>query len=436
MGLKDFRIVFDNPWNTYYPGQTLTGRVIIQVDSPKKIRGINVKLKGEANTCWATDRQEINHEGHYENESQTVTGHEEYFNIQYNIFGSPSGGEIELPVGENSYPFTCALPPNLPSSFEHDYGHVRYTVKAIIDRPWKFDHETKMAFTIVSNFDLNKETRAAEPIHMELSKTFCCLCCGSPPLNVNVIIPVKGYVPGQTMIARLNIDNKSGIIVETVKLILRKIVTFKANNPRTDTRRDKIIVAEVSKGPIEAHATADYEQKLDIPPLPPSNLTNCGIIDLEYNLKVEACVTGWYHRNLKSNTLVFIGTVPLLNYQSLILPSPTKIGFNVGDGSDVHPDKSADPTYGGYPSGYPAFSPGSGYPSTTPTAPEPPPNYNSDIPAQIQPNSNFYPNLPPPSYEEAGWSVRSLRERGESEHVLGNCGHFAPRYPVYNFKQL
>lgn len=53
--------------------------------------GINVKLKGEANTCWATDRQEINHEGHYENESQTVTGHEEYFNIQYNILGSPSG---------------------------------------------------------------------------------------------------------------------------------------------------------------------------------------------------------------------------------------------------------------------------------------------------------------------------------------------------------
>lgn len=126
-----------------------------------------------------------------------------------------------------------------------------------------------------------------------MSKTFCCLCCGSLPLNVNVILPVKGYVPGQTMIARLNIDNKSEIIVETVKLILRKIVTFKANNPRTDTRRDKIIVAEVSKGPIEAHATADYEQKLDIPPLPPSNLTNCGIIDLEYNLKVEACVTGW-----------------------------------------------------------------------------------------------------------------------------------------------
>lgn len=53
------------------------------------------------------------------------------------------------------------------------------------------------------------------------------------------------------------------------------------------------MVAEVGKGPIEGGGTADYEQKLDIPPLPPSNLTNCGIIDLEYNLKVVACVSGW-----------------------------------------------------------------------------------------------------------------------------------------------
>lgn len=52
-------------------------------------------------------------------------------------------------------------------------------------------------------------------------------------------------------------------------------------------------MAEVGKGPVEGGATADYEQNLDIPPLPPSNLKNCGIIDLEYNLNVVACVSGW-----------------------------------------------------------------------------------------------------------------------------------------------
>ncbi|XP_034943031.1 arrestin domain-containing protein 17 isoform X2 [Chelonus insularis] len=382
MGLKDFRIIFDNPWSTYYPGQTVTGRVILALDSPKKLRGVNIKIKGEANTCWATDRQQLNQEGRYENESQTVTGHEEYFNIQYYLLGSPSGEEMELPAGEHSYPFSCTLPPNLPSSFEHDYGHVRYTVKAIIDRPWKFDHEVKIAFTVVSNFDLNKEARATEPVHLEMSKTFCCLCCGSPPLKVNVILPVKGYVPGQMMSIRVNVDNQSGIVVDTIKCILRKVITFKARSPRAETRIEKQIVAEVSKGPVEANGSADYEQKLEIPPLPPSNLTNCGIIDLEYNFKVEACVAGWYHRNLRGNTLVFIGTVPLASYQTSILPPTTKVENAGGDFAN-----SADPTYA------------------------------------------------PPSYEEYGWSVRSLRDPGESDHVMGIRGHFAPKYPVYNFTQ-
>ena len=70
-------------------------------------------------------------------------------------------------------------------------------------------------------------------------------------------------------------------------------MTFRATTPHMDTKKEEIVVTEISKGPVEAGGTTDYEQHLDIPPLPPSNLANCGIIDLEYNLKVEACVEGW-----------------------------------------------------------------------------------------------------------------------------------------------
>ena len=46
MGLKEFKILFDNPWKTYYPGQTVTGRIILVLDSTKKIRGLyNIFLK-------------------------------------------------------------------------------------------------------------------------------------------------------------------------------------------------------------------------------------------------------------------------------------------------------------------------------------------------------------------------------------------------------
>lgn len=69
------------------------------------------------------------------------------------------GSETELPAGTHSYPFTCALPPTLPSSFEGEFGHVRYTIKVTLDRPWKFDQDMKMAFTVISPVDLNVNPR-------------------------------------------------------------------------------------------------------------------------------------------------------------------------------------------------------------------------------------------------------------------------------------
>lgn len=44
MGLKDCQIILDNPWNTYYAGQTVNGKVEFTFDKPKKVRG---KVLGE-----------------------------------------------------------------------------------------------------------------------------------------------------------------------------------------------------------------------------------------------------------------------------------------------------------------------------------------------------------------------------------------------------
>ncbi|KAI4477956.1 hypothetical protein M0804_012436 [Polistes exclamans] len=393
MGLKKFDITFDNnPWKIYYPRQTVSGNIVLVIDGVKKIRGICVKVKGEANTYWTTDKETLDNTGNYRDENATFSAHEEYFQTKYYLVGSASGNEIEIQAGEHKFPFTCSLPEHLPSSFESDFGHVRYTVKATLDRPWKFDQDVKAAFTVVSPFDLNTESRSSERITEDMSKSFSCLCCASAPLNVSYSLPVRGYVPGQSMPIKVNVENLSTVTVNRIALILCKIVTFRATNPSTDTRIEEIIVTEISKGPFAGGATADYEQYLDVPALPPSNLNSCAIIDLEYRLKVQACVEGWYHRNLKSDTLVFVGTVPLLNYQTPSAPPESLI-------CNDSPTKSSD-----------KFQP--------------------------SPTSNLYPQLPPPKYEESTYGARNLRERGESEHVIGLTNHFAPKYPFYHFPTI
>ena len=71
--------------------------------------------------------------------------------------GSGQGsGTTELPSGRHTFPFQFQLPQGLPSSFEAVTGHVRYQVKCKIDKPWKFDHKTKRAFTVISILDLNQ----------------------------------------------------------------------------------------------------------------------------------------------------------------------------------------------------------------------------------------------------------------------------------------
>ena len=62
--------------------------------------------------------------------------------------------------GEHEHSFEYELPQNLPSSFESEFGYIRYTAKAIFDFPWRFDQEIEHSFKVVSHYDLNTEPRA------------------------------------------------------------------------------------------------------------------------------------------------------------------------------------------------------------------------------------------------------------------------------------
>ncbi|XP_063701127.1 arrestin domain-containing protein 17 [Culicoides brevitarsis] len=406
MGLKDCQIVLDNQWNTYYAGQTVNGHVEFTFDKPKKVRGIIVKFTGEAHTEWSEEETKKDQEGKEHTETTALSGHEEYFTIQYYLLGSKNAKETEIEAGTHTYPFTCALPPTLPSSFEGKWGHVRYTIKVTLDRPWKFDQDTKMAFTVITPVDLNKTPKCQEPAKLDLEKTFCCFCCKSGPLNVIVHLPVTGFVSGQVMPITAEVDNASNVTVDALKLCLRKNINFMVQQPRSARKREVEKIDELTMGPIEKGGSRTWEQKIEVPALPPSNLVNCGIIDLDYELFVEAQVSG-LHKNLSGVIPITLGTVPLSSWKP---PVPYTDKPAVIDMPDQDP--SMLPTL-----------------PASPLTPENPPQGGA-IGWGVPEGNSLYPQIPPPTFAESQYKAKIL---GKNDSEYTRTQDYAPRYPTYSF---
>jgi len=83
-------------------------------------------------------------------------------------FTAAEGDSIRLAAGTHRYPFTFSLPPNVPSSFEGEYGYVHYTAESTIKRPSKTNHVTRSAFTVIGLVDLN-----LEPLEFRVSCRVC-----------------------------------------------------------------------------------------------------------------------------------------------------------------------------------------------------------------------------------------------------------------------
>ena len=82
-----------------------------------------------------------------------------YSSLYFFILLSDGTNETQIAAGEYEFPFQFQLPENIPSSFVGEHGRVAYSVTGVIDRPWKFDHETVAFFSVVHDYDLNLTER-------------------------------------------------------------------------------------------------------------------------------------------------------------------------------------------------------------------------------------------------------------------------------------
>ncbi|XP_023939409.2 splicing factor 3A subunit 2 [Bicyclus anynana] len=409
MGFDEGRMVLDSPNGTYYSGQTVQGRLIFQQDKVKTFRGLFVKLKGFCHVHWTTTRTRT-----VNGKSQSYTvhhdSHEEYINAKIYLVGGESG-EHHIQPGLHEYPFHFRLPVNCPSSFEGEYGHIRYEIKAVVDRAFKFDQEKKVAVRVMAPLDLNLDPYCREPLELELQESYCCCCVSSGSTEVAVRLPVSGYCPGQTIPIEVTCSNKGGVGIDDIKLIVTKKVTFIATS-EPGQRKSKDKIAEIKKGPVPSNTSRNWAVEMEVPALDVYNLSGCQYIHVEYVFKVVISPDGCHSDSDASRRFV-IGTVPLVGFQDNVqnplqaqLPQPIVVSqqpmssyppvFNAGE----PPQPLGNPPYP-TPQPYPGNAP---YPSANPypngnMQPNPPyPQSNSPYPptSAPYPAANPYPENPPP----------------------------------------
>lgn len=142
------------------------------------------------------------------------------------LFGSKGGDNIEVASGTHRYDFACSLPSQLPASFEASHGHIRYTVEAVLDIPWRFDKETKVQFTLVRLNNLNEFPDLKLACRSEEIKRFCCSFCESQPLIMTVTLPFSGFIPGQNIHVNVNYNNTSDVQVDRTRISLNRIIRY------------------------------------------------------------------------------------------------------------------------------------------------------------------------------------------------------------------
>jgi hypothetical protein len=385
--LQAFSIEFENPNAVYSAGELVIGNVIVDLSDSMSMRGIRIKLLGRAKVHWSV-RKGKNDQTHYRAE-------EVYVNETMCLFGSMgSDSNVRLEAGHHQYIFTVRLPDRLPSSFEGEHGYIRYTVEATIDKPWKFDHVTRTAFTVIGILDLNTEAlEFRSPFTASNETVVQCCCWTSGTVSATVMLNKRCFVPGETVFISAEIFNRSQTNVCKTRAALKQYTEFRGvsdsffSSGNMKSRWESSVAADVNVDQeVTAGTTGSWHNvALVIPSIPPSRLVGCNIINVNYVLKIYVDAQ---YSELKLSTDLLIGTIPL---RGLFFTASHPV---TGGAITVQPTSSANQQ-----------------------ATDEPPDYSSC-------------DLPPPSYEECVSGQVDIREVNDSKYLRGNLT-WAPKYPMY-----
>uniref|UniRef100_K7GJG7 Arrestin domain containing 1 n=1 Tax=Pelodiscus sinensis TaxID=13735 RepID=K7GJG7_PELSI len=247
------------------------------------------------------------------------TVEEQYFNSTLSL-----ADKGVLTAGEHTFPFQFLLPASAPTSFEGPFGKVVHQVKAVIDTPrFAKDHKCSKLFYILCPLNLNDIPDIEQPNTACITKKFSYKLVKSGNIVLTATSDLKGYVMGQAIQLRTDIENKSGRDTGTIVASLLQKVAYKSKRWIYDLRT----IAEVEGSGVKAWKHAEWKEQILVPALPQSVLHGCSLIHVDYYIQVslkspEVSVTlPIYIGNIAVNRAPLTPSRSVQHIPSVVVPS-------------------------------------------------------------------------------------------------------------------
>jgi len=201
--------------------------------------------------------------------------------------------------------------------------------------PGKRSHVEKAPITVVDSADINV-SQLQRPLRAEKQKTLRCLgLCASALITLTVELPRRGFCHGDIIPLKVTLENGSSRQLR-LRAQLLQVIVYSAQQ-RIPTEE---VVAGITSGQLEPRTTSTWNpEELVLPGHIKPTLRSCGIISIEYFLRVSAIVP--WGRNLTVDMAVTIGNIPL--HSTTGEPHPVQ---SVYPTQDVYPPAHQPPKSG------------------------------------------------------------------------------------------
>uniref|UniRef100_A0A8C4N206 Arrestin domain containing 2 n=1 Tax=Eptatretus burgeri TaxID=7764 RepID=A0A8C4N206_EPTBU len=291
----------------YRSGETVRGRVSLDLRAPLRVRLLRLEARGGAQVRWTESRSAGSNTAYTQNYSDEL----EYFCHRDTLLGNTDVDRSDeqllvLPSGRHEFDFSFVLPAGaLPNSFEGKYGWVRYWVKAKLFCPWSLARRARAEITVLESVDLNTPPLLM-PVAESKQRMVRSWLCMAGNVSISAKIARKGYCLGEAIPVNAEFENATSRPF-VARAALYQTQTFLAKGR---VKRVRQLVASITgETPVAPGSRQVWEARsLEAPPVCPS-VISCSIIRVEYNLVV--CADVKVASKVCLGLPVVLGTVPL-----------------------------------------------------------------------------------------------------------------------------